>query len=288
MMMRVLFALLLSIAALSAANAGAPKKLWELKGLDAPESVVFDPASNALYVSNIGGKIWQKDDNGFIAKVSPDGKMIERQWLTGLSSPTGLALDGGKLYVADIDQLVEIDIASKSVTKRYPAPGAKWFNDVASDGKGAVYVADSATNTIWRLKDGKFEAWLTDEALNAPNGLYVEGDTLLVAPFGAMAEKGKDAKLATLLKVSLSDRSIKRLGTGLALGNLDGVKPIEPGVYLVTDWASGPLFRVDAQGNVVRLLDLHQGTADLTFLPETKTILIPMMLDNSLVAYKLE
>ena len=27
---------------------------------------------------------------------------------------------------------------------------------------------------------------------------------------------------------------------------------------------------------------------DLTYLPETKTILIPMMLDNALVAYKLE
>lgn len=287
-MMRVLVALALSLSALSAAHAGAPKKLWELKGFDAPESVVFDPASNALYVSNIGGKIWQKDRNSFLAKVAADGKMIERDWLTGLDSPTGLALDGGKLYVADIDQLVEIDIASKSIAKRYPAPGAKWFNDVASDGKGVVYVADSATNTIWRLKDGKFEAWLTDEALNAPNGLYVEGDTLLVAPFGAMAEKGKDAKLATLLKVSLSDRSIKRLGTGLAFGNLDGVKPIEPGVYLVTDWASGPLYRVDAQGNVVRLLDLRQGTADVNFLPETKTILIPLMLDNALVAYKLE
>jgi hypothetical protein len=34
---------------------------------------------------------------------------------------------------------------------------------------------------------------------------------------------------------------------------------------------------VDAQGNVVRLLDLRQGTADLTYLPSTKTILIPMM-----------
>lgn len=287
-MMRAFIALLLSLTLTAAAHAGAPKKLWELKGLDAPESVVFDPASNALYVSNIGGKIWQKDDNGFIAKVSPDGKMIERQWVTGLSSPTGLALDGGKLYVADIDQLVEIDITSKSIAKRYPALGAKWFNDVASDGRGAVYVADSATNTIWRLKDGKFEAWLTDDALNAPNGLYVEGDTLLVAPFGAMPENGKDARLATLLKVSLSDKSIKQLGTGLAFGNLDGVKPIERGVYLVTDWASGPLYRVDSQGNVVRLLDLRQGTADVNFLPETKTILIPLMLDNTLAAYKLD
>ena len=124
---------------------------------------------------------------------------------------------------------------------------------MASDGKGVVYVANSATNTIWRLKDGKFEAWLTDEALNAPNGLHVEGDTLLVAPFGAMAEAGKEAKLANLLVVSLNDKSIKQLGIGLAFGNLDGVEPIEPGVYLVTDWASGPLYRVDAQGNVVRL-----------------------------------
>jgi DNA-binding beta-propeller fold protein YncE len=287
-MMRILFALLLSLTIVSAAYAGAPKKLWELKGLDAPESVVFDPASNALYVSNIGGKLWQKDGNGFIAKVSPGGKMIERQWVTGLSSPTGLALDGGKLYVADIDQLVEIDIASKSIAKRYPAPGAKWFNDVASDGKGVVYVADSATNTIWRLKDGKLEAWLTDDALNSPNGLHVEGDTLIVAPFGAMAETGKEAKLANLLAVSLNDKSIKQLGIGLAFGNLDGVEPVEPGVYLVTDWVSGPLYRVDAQGNVVRLLDLHQGTGDLTFLTETKTILIPLMLDNPLVAYKLE
>ena len=133
---------------------------------------------------------------------------------------------------------------------------------MASDGKGVVYVADSATNTIWRLKDGKFEAWLTDDALNAPNGLHVEGDTLIVAPFGAMAEAGKEARLAPLLVVSLNDKSIKQLGIGLAFGNLDGVEPIEPGVYLVTDWASGPLDRVDAQGNVVRLLDLYLSPRD--------------------------
>jgi len=158
---------------------------------------------------------------------------------------------------------------------------------VAGDGKGTIYASDSGTNTIWRLKDGSLEAWLTNDALNAPNGLHVEGGTLLVAPFGAMAEKGKEAKLATVLVVSLSDKSIKKLGAGLAFGNLDSIEPVEPSVYLVTDWASGPLYRVDAQGNVVRLLDLHRGTADMTYLPSTKTILIPMMMDNALVAYKL-
>ena len=86
--------------------------------------------------------------------------------------------------------------------------------------------------------------------------------------------------------MSLSDKSIKPSASGSRQSRLASSR--SPGVYLVTDWASGPLYRVDAQGNVVRLLDLHQGTADLTFLPETKTILIPMMLDNALVAYKLE
>jgi hypothetical protein len=36
------------------------------------------------------------------------------------------------------------------------------------------------------------------------------------------------------------------------------------------------------------LIDLNQGSADLTYLPDKKTVLIPMMLDNSLVAYSLD
>ena len=63
-MLRLLVALAVCLFALTAAHAAAPAKMWELKGLDAPESVVFDPRSNALYVSNIGGKIWQKDHKG--------------------------------------------------------------------------------------------------------------------------------------------------------------------------------------------------------------------------------
>ena len=49
-----------------------------MTGLDVPESVVFDPGSGALFVSSIGAEIMAKDRNGFISKVSPDGKMLER------------------------------------------------------------------------------------------------------------------------------------------------------------------------------------------------------------------
>jgi hypothetical protein len=36
------------------------------------------------------------------------------------------------------------------------------------------------------------------------------------------------------------------------------------------------------------LIDLHQGSADLTYLPDKKIALIPLMLDNSLAAYRLD
>ena len=44
-----------------------------MKGLEQPESVVQDPATGAIYVSNIVGAIMQKDGNGYIAKLKPDG-----------------------------------------------------------------------------------------------------------------------------------------------------------------------------------------------------------------------
>jgi hypothetical protein len=63
---------------------------------------------------------------------------------------------------------------------------------------------------------------------------------------------------------------------------------LKPGAYLVTDWAAGALYRIDAKGKAERLIDLNQGSADLTYLPAKKMVLIPMMLDNSLAAYALE
>lgn len=266
----------------------APKLLWETKGLAQPESVVVDPATGAIYVSNIVGAVMQKDGNGFIAKLNGDGKVMTRQWVKGLDAPTGLALHDRTLYVADVDQLVEINAASGEIIKRYPANGATFLNDVAVDPEGTVYVSDTPTNTIWRLKDGSFEPWLANDKLNGPNGLLVQGDTLIVASLGRIPSVGQKQELAGLSQVSLKDQSVSPIGNGQPIGNLGGLELLQPGVYLVTDWAAGALYRVDAKGKAERLIDLNQGSADLTYLPDKKIVLIPMMLDNSLVAYRLD
>jgi DNA-binding beta-propeller fold protein YncE len=286
--MRFLVGLIVSLVIFCSEAEAAPKLLWETKGLAQPESVVVDPATGAIYVSNIVGAVMQKDGNGFIAKLNGDGKMVTRQWVKGLDSPTGLALHDRTLYVADVDQLVEINAASGEIVKRYPAKGATFLNDVAIGPDGTVYVSDTPSNTIWRLKDGSFEPWLADDKLNGPNGLLVQGDTLVVASLGKIPGVGQKQELAGLSLISLKDQSVTKLGDGRPIGNLDGLELLQPGVYLVTDWAAGALYRVDAKGKAQQLIDLNQGSADLTYLPDKKIVLIPMMLDNTLVAYRLD
>jgi sugar lactone lactonase YvrE len=285
--MRLVVGLALTLLFCTAA-AAAPKLLWEVKDLEQPESVVQDPATGSLYVSNISGAVMEKNGKGFIARLRPDGTITDRQWVKGLNAPTGMVLRDRTLYVADVDELIEINAASGEIVNRYPAKDAIFLNDVAVDEDGTVYVSDTPMNTIWRLKDGTFEPWLANDVLNGPNGLLVQGDKLVVASFGKLPGPGQKQELGGLLAVDLKDQSVSKLGNGDVFGNLDGLQLLQPGVYLVTDWAAGLLYRVDAKGKVDRLIKLSKGSADLIYLPDKKTVLIPIMLNNTLVAYTLD
>ncbi len=283
--MRPLLCLVLTVILAGTAAAAEPKLLWEAKGLAQPELVVYDPVTDVFYVSNINGAVMQKDGNGFITRIKPDGRILERSWIKGLNAPTGMAMHDRTLYVADVDELIEVNAASGSIVKRHKAKGAIFLNDIAIAEDGTVYASDTPMNTIWRLKDGTFEPWLANDNLNGPNGLLVQGDKLIVASFGRMPSGGQKQEVAGLLAVNLEDQTIEKLTE--PVGNLDGLEPLAPGVYLATDWADGALYRIDAKGKADRLIDLNQGSADLTYSPTTRTVLIPMMLDNTLAAYRL-
>lgn len=276
------------VAGVLPASAKGPVELWETAGLKTPESALPDPSGTFAYVSNINGDPTAKDGNGFIAKVSlEDGKIQELKWATGFDAPKGMALVGDKLYVSDIDRLVAVDTATGKITTQYPAPGAQFMNDVAADAEGRVYVSDSGTSTIWRLTDGKLDKWLDGPELKYPNGLFVKGDKLIVAGWGAPNADGTYAK-ANLLEVDVADKSVHDLGSGAPVGNLDGIEPLSDTSFLVTDWIAGALFVIDASGKVERLLELNQGSADIGWLPNERLLLIPMMNDDKLVAYRMK
>src|ERR671924_159588 len=82
------------------------EKVWETPTeLKTPESVIYEPNENVLFVSNIDGPPDRKDKQGFISKVSPlNGSIIELNWVTGLDAPKGMTIinsnDNNKLYVS--------------------------------------------------------------------------------------------------------------------------------------------------------------------------------------------
>ena len=100
------------------------EQVWRVGGLANPESAAMSADGTFLYVTNVNGEGEAKDGNGFIARVSTDGRMLQREFATGLDAPKGIMLGGDALYVADIDQLVVIDAATGAVRRRVPAPGA--------------------------------------------------------------------------------------------------------------------------------------------------------------------
>jgi DNA-binding beta-propeller fold protein YncE len=262
------------------------QKLWETPAqLKTPESVLYEPTESVLFVSNMDGKPDEKDGQGFISKVSPtNGTIVELNWVAGLNAPKGMAVsdDSSKLYVSDITDLVGIDIANGQITNRYIAPGSTFLNDVASDNLGNIYVSDTGTNTIYKLdKNNKssLQLWLRTPELNSPNGLYVDNSTNKLVVVGG-----------SLSLIDLDNRTIDNLGIQVPTEGLDGiVGDTTENLYYVTDWSAGKVYAVDSEGTDFRtLIDLQkQGTADLEFIASERMIIIPMMQDNKLEAYRI-
>jgi sugar lactone lactonase YvrE len=266
-----------------------PTEVWALDGFNAPESVVHDAERGELYVSNVAGAPDEKNGAGFVSRVSPDGEMLEAEWVTGLDAPKGLALDGGTLYVTDIDRLVAIDVEAGEISDTWQGEGAQFLNDPAVDGQGRVFVSDMATSAIYVLDGGSFSVWLQDEALQHPNGLKVDDGTLVVAAWGQDLQEDFSTSVAGhLIAVDLESREISALGSGEPVGNLDGLEPDGAGNWLATDWIAGALFRIRPDGSAEQLIDLNQGSADLEYIEGEKLAVIPMMMDGRVVAYRIE
>jgi sugar lactone lactonase YvrE len=262
--------------------------IWELDGFSNPESVVYDPILNHLYVSNINGGPNDKDRNGFISIVSMDGRIINEKWMTGLNAPKGLALHGRTLYVADIDELVAIDIDHGRITNKYKVDDAKFLNDVTATNNGDIYVSDMVLNRIHKLSGDNFSIWLESDELDNPNGLHFTEDDLIVGCWGKMTDGFATEVAGHLKRISLKTKNISSIGDGSPVGNLDGVEGNDEIGFYVTDWMNGRLFHINTNGTVTTLLELSQGSADIEFIMKKDLILIPMMKDNKLLAYKIK
>ena len=259
-----------------------------LEGFQTPESVLHDTDADLYLVSNINGKPLDADDNGFISKIMPDGKITELKWIDGakdnikLNAPKGMAITGGVLYVADIDTVRKFDAKTGEPKGDIKIEGATFLNDVAVAPDGGVYVTDSGltpefkstgTDAVYIVgKDDKVKPLIKDKKLSAPNGVTA-GDkgAVWVVTFGSgeiyeVDAKGKMGKNQKLPK-----------------GQLDGVLVLDGGDLLVSSWEGSEIFRGKPGGEWKPIIENVKSPADIGYDAKRHRILIPIFTGNTVI-----
>jgi sugar lactone lactonase YvrE len=255
-----------------------------------PESALYDDEHDQYVITNINGGPADKDDNGTIVTVSPDGKTV-KVWIDGaspdvkLDAPKGSAIAGAELWVADIDVIRRFDRATGKQAADIPIPGSTFLNDMVADGKGGAYVSDSGldaklepteTDAVYHVDpDGKVTTVIKDRMLGKPNGLAIdEAGTLWVVTFGS----GEMFSLDAAGKKSASQK--------LPKGQDDGLVALPHGEFLVSSWEGKVVFH-GKPGAWKELVTGVESPADIGFDATRKLILIPLFTKNRLLGSKL-
>jgi len=302
-MMRLLAGLLALGTALAATMfAQTPDRrltpVWNLTtGFASPESAFYDPASNAVFVSSINGQILEKDGNGYISRLSPDGKVVAEKWATGVDAPKGLRSVRGVLYAADIDTVVGFDIKSGKEVSRLKIDGAVFLNDLATAPDGTIYVSDSTALKIFEVRNGTASVFVEGgNQVEQPNGLLVDGGRLILgsvgpapvpgAARGAGAGRGRGAVAGHLFAFDRKSKQ-RTLLTTEPVGGIDGIELDGRGGLIVTDVIGRRLLHVNKTGTVTALVEFPAGGADFGYIAKQKHAIVPFLASNSVAAYDL-
>lgn len=274
---------LASILLVGAAMGQTATEVWRTTGFASPESVEWDAGAGLFYVSNMGADPMAKDGDGYINTLGTDGAILTDKWVTGLDAPKGMALQGGKIFTADIDQLVEIDIASGQITNRYPAPGSVLLNDVVAAPDGRIFVSDTFGNSVWVLEAGAMAIFAQDPMLMGANGLSLDGNSLIVANLGDVSQGFENIKPGYVVALDLTSKAITAYGSADPSGVLDGVEPDGAGGVLITDNMGGRLLQQSPGGAVAQVGTLEPGAADLEVVLDQGLIVVPLTPANTVV-----
>jgi len=253
------------------------EKVWTSPdGLNVPESACYNSTEGIIYVSNIVGMHNIKDGEGFLSKLNGQGEFITKEWVKGLNAPKGIGCTKKKLFVTDIDQVVEVDLASGKVTNTYRNSKSKSLNDVTIASDGTVFISDSGGNCIFKIGKESLEVFLQSDQLEKMNGILAEGNLLYLGSKN------------NFISVDQKSKAIRILAENA--GYLDGIVKVGKNQFVTSDF-KGKVQLIEPGKDIEVLMnttDLKVNAADLGYIPSQNLLLVPTFLDNKVIAFKLK
>ena len=250
-------------------------------GYDAPRAVVHDPVADVWLVAN------RDAVGGYVARVEPAGGM-ERHWIrhgsggVTLRAPTGLALGGDLLWVADGVALRAFDRVSGAPRGAVPIPGATALADVAVGPDGAIWCSDrgvtedgraTGTDAIWRLADGTLPPH--EPPIAVCRGADLGQPTALVARTGSVYVVGRDGQFFSV--DAKGRRSDLATAPARDLVGLVRVEAADGRAAWFASSASGTLHRFDVGGGATALPRTFGDLGDLGYDARRGVLLLPLV-----------
>ena len=252
-------------------------------GFREPESVLHDSVADIYLVSNMNGQPLEKDGNGFVSRVSPEGEVVELRWIGAeagvLNAPRGMGIGGDTLYVADIDVIRRFHRSTGAPLGEIAITGATFLNDVAVGPDGSIYVTDTGlrmgagrmqsagTEAIYRIRPGgEVQALARGAELGSPNGILVDPDgSVIVAGMtsGVVYRMGADGSRTVL-------RTPRR-------GQLDGLVRTRDGSLLVSEWKRGAIYRIHPDADPEIAVRGLPSPADIGYDARRDRLLVPLL-----------
>jgi sugar lactone lactonase YvrE len=285
-------------ASASAAPAEPPKPaeptaVAKYTGLATPESVLYDADGDRYLVSNINGKPDAKDNNGFIAVLSPDGTVQTLKWIEGgkekvkLDAPKGMGIAKGVLYVADITSVRMFDLKTGAPKGEIAIPGTTFLNDIAVGPDDKVYVSDTGmkvgpkgfeptgTDAVYVIEKGHAKALAKGKDLGGPNGLLVTDKGVVVLAMGSGEV------------YSLDDKGKKENASKPPTGMLDGVVALGDSL-LVSSWEGSAVYKGSLGGTFEKVLGDQKSPADIGYDTKRGRLLVPHFLEDTVEVYEIK
>ncbi|WBX85775.1 SMP-30/gluconolactonase/LRE family protein [Sphingosinicella microcystinivorans] len=282
------FATLLLHLAGSTATPGTQPPLMVIQnvGFDGSEAARYDAERDEYLVSNLTAR--GPENNGFISRVSPDGKVISLKWITGgvngvtLADPLGMYLHGDLLYVADISAVRLFDRKSGAPRGNIEIPDAVRLNDLVVAKDGTVYVTDSGNDTmpgaLFSINaKGEVSTFAPrDPALERPNGITVDAD-------GHIIHGGRGVNLVTRNRQGhiIGERT-------LPTGQFDGIVLLPNGDTVVASQLGKNVYRVPADSSPpVVVADNIEVPAAIGIDHKRMRLLVPQIRNSSVSIFNL-